>query len=327
MNQPQKEDNYDAKWKEMSGVLKELEKKGLEIKECGFGQSRCEFVRGKNLEEVFKKNSEKLIEKINKIMGVSISLENKNNIQEIYKQFHSLNMIQKAIREEGDKKKNIRRLLPYEHLVKVYRCNCGRDHDSEERDHPKQYKPEEVLLFDPKMFYVLNISRSNSTLYFYLFLIIFLVLMYCLMPIWPYSVKLGVWWISYILLLLIIGIYLVRYIVFLFFYMFGYSIWLLPDISDEKLGFFESFKRVITTEKHDVKWYKILIRIAIFGTIGYCSFCVYRNPGLIDDSKKLILDALRDFYFFGEDKLVNSWNTTAIAMKHKTMSIDDLNEL
>ena len=34
------------KWKEMSNVFYSLEKKGLEVKECGFNGTRCEYIKG-----------------------------------------------------------------------------------------------------------------------------------------------------------------------------------------------------------------------------------------------------------------------------------------
>ena len=319
--------DYERKYKEMSNLFKDLEKKGLTVKECGFESSRKEFIKGKDFDDILKKNLDSVCEGVNKIMDTSISPTSKDAIQNIYSAFYNMNMIRKAIREVGDKKKNIRRLLPYEMLAKVYGCNCGRDHDTSEQDHKKNYNPDEIRQFNPSFYYVLNINRSMSMIYFYLFLIIFGVLVYALLPIWPYRMKVIVWWVSYILILVILGIYTVRLVVYLFFYIFGYDIWLLPDIQDNKLGFFESFYRVITVEKRNESWITILVRILIAVTTGYIAFSVYRNPGLIDDAKKIIYEALRDFYDFGEDKIVNSFNTTAVSLKYKTKSYKEIDDL
>ena len=101
-------------------------------------------------------------------------------------------------------------------------------------------------------------------------------------------------------------------IIYLFFYIFGYSIWIFPDINDEKLGFFASFRRVISVEKRNELWYTIIIRICISLITGYISFSVYKNPKLIDDAKVLLYDAFKDFYSYGEDKFVNSWNNKSL---------------
>ncbi len=316
------------KWKEMSNIFYSLEKKGLEVKECGFNGTRCEYIKGKNFEETILKNIDTTLNEVNKIMGTNITnTKPEETINKIYQELKSLNMIQKAIRVEGDKRKNIKKLLPYEQLAKEFNCNCGRDHDLNEMDHPKKYDKNEIQRFNNTFFYIINRNKSQSWVYFYLFLIIFAILMYALMPIWPYKVKLGVWWVSYILLIVLLGLFTIRFIVYLFFYIFGYNIWIFPDINDEKLGFFASFKRVISCEKRNELWYTILIRICIALLTGYISFCIYKNPNLIDDAKKLLMDAFKDFYNYGEDKFVNSWNTTGIQTRYKTKTIEEIDNL
>ena len=156
----------------------------------------------------------------------------------------------------GDKKKNVKKLLPYEQLALINKCNCGKDHDELEKvDHPKKLDINQLMSFDPTFFYILNINRGKSKIYFYLFLIIIGILLYALLPVWPYKMEVVVWWISYVLLILIISIYVIRLVIYVFFYTFGYDVWIFPDMDDPKLGFFESFKRVISAEKRKDKYF------------------------------------------------------------------------
>ena len=327
MESNKKEEDLKEKWIELSNVIKFLESKGLEIKECIYYKSRSEYVKGKLLEEKIKENLEEVCKQINKIMKTKISHKKPDEaIQEIYKQFKSVELISKACREDGDKKKNVKRLLPYEELVLLNKCNCGKDHDELENvDHPKKLDLNELYSFDPTFFYILNVNRGKSKIYFYLFLIIIGILLYALMPVWPYKMKVAVWWISYVLLILILSIYVIRLVVYIFCYTFGYDVWILPDMDDPKLGFFESFKRVISAEKRNDKWYFILIRVILAIISGYIGFCVYKNPKLIDDYKKLIFDAIRDLYHYGEDRFVNN-NSTSVRLKNKKkyISLEDL---
>ena len=318
------------KWIELSNVIKFLEKKGMELKECAYIQSRTEFIKGKILKDYITENIKEVCKQINKVMNTKISSENPEKaIYEIYEQLRSANIIKKACREEGDKKKNIKRLLPYEEMVLINKCNCGKDHDKEELDHPKKLDLNELFKFDPSYYYVLNIYRSKSMIYFYLFLIIFFILMYALMPVWPYCVKVGVWWVSFVLLCVILGIYAVRLIIYIFCFIFGYDVWVFPDIDDNKLGFFESFYRVVSVEKRNEKWYTIVIRICLALFSAYIGFKVYKNPGIIDESKKLFIDAIKDIYAYGEDKIVNAYNSTAIQLKNKqkVKSLEEIDDL
>ena len=201
MKKPQKELEelkvQKEKWMELSNVIKFLESKGLEIKECVYNKSRSEFVKGKLFEDKIKENLEEVCKQVNKIMKTEISPTKPDKaIQEIYKQFKSVNLISKACREDGDKKKNVKRLLPYEQLALLFKCNCGKDHDElENPDHQKKLDVDKLFSFEPSFFYVLNVNRGKSKIYFYLILIIIAILMYALMPVWPYQLRVALYWI------------------------------------------------------------------------------------------------------------------------------------
>ena len=331
MKKPQKEleelKAQKEKWMELSNVIKFLESKGLEIKECVYNKSRSEFVKGKLFEEKIKENLEEVCKQVNKIMKTEISPTKPDKaIQEIYKQFKSVNLISKACREDGDKKKNVKRLLPYEQLALLFKCNCGKDHEElENPDHQKKLDVDKLFSFEPSYFYVLNVNRGKSKIYFYLILIIVAILMYALMPVWPYKLRVALYWISYVLLCIMIGIYVVKLIVYVFFYTFGYDVLIFPDMDDPKLGIIDSFKRVISVEKRKDKWYFLVLRVILAIITGYIAFCVYKNPKLIDQTQKIIVDAIRDVYHYGEDRFVNN-NSTAISLKNKKkyISLEDL---
>ena len=110
------------------------------------------------------------------------------------------------------------------------------------------------------------------------------------------------------------------------FFIIGYDAWLFPDLNDPKLGVLDSFKRVFTIEKRNEQWYTILIRVIISIVTGYIAFCFYRRPALFEDIKKLVYDALKDFYFYGEDKLVKG-NTTAVSVKYRTRTIQEIDDI
>jgi len=315
------------KWINLSEIIKFLESKGLEIKECICLTTRTEFVKGKDLKDKIIENLPEVCQKINKLMKTKISPEKPDNaIQEIYTVFKSAELISKACREDGDKKKHVKKLLPYEQLVLLNKCNCGKNHEELEKvDHPQRIDLNELYSFDPSFFYILNINRSKSKIYLYLFLIILAILLYVLMPVWPYKMKVAVWWTSYVLLLFIIGLYIVRLALYIFFYIFGFDVWLFPDMDDPKLGFIDSFRRVFSFESRKDKWYFIVIRIILAIISGYVAFCVYKNPKLIDDTQKFVVDIIKDLYHYGEDKFVNN-NSTAVKLKNKKkyISLEDL---
>ena len=108
-------------WIELSEIIKFLESKGLEIKECIYLTTRTEFVKGKDLKEKLVENLSEVCNKIKNSLKINISPEKPDNaIEEIYKLFKSVDLISKACREDGDKKKHVKKLLPYEQLVLMW---------------------------------------------------------------------------------------------------------------------------------------------------------------------------------------------------------------
>ena len=114
-----------------------------------------------------------------------------------------------------------------------------------------------------------------------------------------------------------IGLIALRLIVFLIFYTFGYSIWIFPNLTDDKLGVLESFKPFISKEKRNDPLYKILIRLIIAGFIIYAALEIYMNPNLIQDGIDHLFEIYNDVLNYGNDKIINYYNTTSISIVDK----------
>lgn len=65
---------------------------------------------------------------------------------------------------------------------------------------------------------------------------------FTMMPIWPTFAKKGLWWLSVTFLIFTIGFFAVRFILFTIIWIFGYEFWIYPNLLDESLSFFDSFK-------------------------------------------------------------------------------------
>ena len=96
-------------------------------------------------------------------------------------------------------------------------------------------------------------------------------------------------------------------------------------MDDPKLGFIDSFRRVISFESRKDQWYFIVIRLILAIISGYVGFLVYKNPKLVDDAQNFVVNIIKDLYHYGEDKFVNN-NSTAVKLKNKKkyISLEDL---
>jgi translocation protein SEC62 len=70
----------------------------------------------------------------------------------------------------------------------------------------------EVQTFDETRFYWIVFERPHrKTTYFYLSITVFIVFAVCLFPIWPLSMKLGIWWMLFGLTLLLVSLRNIRH--------------------------------------------------------------------------------------------------------------------
>ncbi len=215
-------DNTEAEvkkqYEELCSLFLNLEGKGLVVKDANLGRIRGEYYRGKDLDKILNDHKNFIINEYERITGN----KPEDIADKIYKLARKYGILIKAQKDKNDKLKYPKRLYPIEGIP----C-CDEDHAETKHSDPNKY--------DPNDFYIVNIQRGQKKLYLYLGLAIFGVLMYCLLPVWPLEVKLAIWWISYILLILLVSLNVIRYSLFILCYIFGIDFWLFPYLYDDKV--------------------------------------------------------------------------------------------
>eukprot|EP00594_Rhizosolenia_setigera_P019488 CAMPEP_0178962860 /NCGR_PEP_ID=MMETSP0789-20121207/14635_1 /TAXON_ID=3005 /ORGANISM="Rhizosolenia setigera, Strain CCMP 1694" /LENGTH=327 /DNA_ID=CAMNT_0020647129 /DNA_START=96 /DNA_END=1079 /DNA_ORIENTATION=- len=113
-------------------------------------------------------------------------------------------------------------------------------------------------------------------------------------PIWPNFLKVFVWYLSVTFLLFVFFLCTFRGLLFLVIWVIGYEFWFLPNLFDESLGFFDSFKPVVSFEK--TKPGQLPYRVGI--AIGFTSFCYWAitQPSEFDGFVAAQGDFIKDLY-------------------------------
>ena len=112
-------------------------------------------------------------------------------------------------------------------------------------------------------------------------LVISLVLAGVLFPIWPYSVKYGIWLVSLVLLVILVGIIIVRLVVYLLISIFNYHVWIFPNLF-YSTGILDSFIPVIQITKGDSSWFNLFLRLFAISCFILLSVHIYLNPTFLD---------------------------------------------
>jgi translocation protein SEC62 len=282
--------------KKLTSLIFALEDKGLVARNASVGRIRADYYKASDLETCFVDNMDFISDEINKILKVNVKKEKKEDtLDAIYHVFHSHGIFAKAIKIDGDKAKYPKRLFSAEH-------NLGNTEMP-----AKDVKIESFERFEnnKNIFYLVNIERGSGKLYFYLAVVVIGVLCYCLFPVWPFEVKMAVWWVSYILLIVLLAINVVRYTLFLSLYIFGLDFWIFPNLYDDKAGILDSFKPFYTYSKREETWMTILVRLSIAIAFLYASVTIYINPEMIDDIYNHVFEAGTDFFDWGKNHVIN----------------------
>jgi len=96
--------------------------------------------------------------------------------------------------------------------------------------------------FEPDAFLVWKFEGSTGMRNFLLMAIVVAFFGLVLFPVWPQGAKVGVWYVSMTLLLVLLGFIFSRIIVFCLFYAIGIDFWILPNFFADDAGFWDSFK-------------------------------------------------------------------------------------
>lgn len=92
-------------------------------------------------------------------------------------------------------------------------------------------------------------------------------------PIWPNFLKVFVWYTSVCLLMTTFFLVTIRALVYLFVWVLGYDLWILPGLFDERLSFVESFQPAISIKKtkDGQLHYRIVVALAF---LWFCYWAV-----------------------------------------------------
>ena len=113
-------------------------------------------------------------------------------------------------------------------------------------------------------------------------------------PIWPNFLKVFTWYMSVTLLLLIFAIITVRGSLFLFIWIIGFDFWLWPNLFDEELNFFDSWKPLYSFQR--TKAGQLPYRIGV--AVAFFSFCWWAvtQPSEFDGFVTAQGDFIKDLY-------------------------------
>ena len=132
-----------------------------------------------------------------------------------------------------------------------------------------RYTHERPSQFERDFFYVWQIEGSSLKRNVMLGVVIVSVLGLVLFPVWPQWAKVGVWYVSMTLLIVLTGFIFGRVAAFLLLYGVGIDFWILPNFFADDLDFYSSFRPAVsfalaTREELRASWpYRLVVLLCL----------------------------------------------------------------
>eukprot|EP00357_Protocruzia_adherens_P034229 CAMPEP_0115009068 /NCGR_PEP_ID=MMETSP0216-20121206/22357_1 /TAXON_ID=223996 /ORGANISM="Protocruzia adherens, Strain Boccale" /LENGTH=314 /DNA_ID=CAMNT_0002376735 /DNA_START=176 /DNA_END=1120 /DNA_ORIENTATION=- len=275
----------------LNQVAKILQDDDLKCKDAKCMNRFVSFFRGKQLLELIEKNSDKV----------------KSAMSEFYKG---------ELEAADDYPKFLSFLLHTGFMVKLER---GEDSeiDGKKLKWPKKLNPprSQAMTFEKMSFYSWRGLKKPKMASFLTFGIVFAVIAACLFPVWPLQLKIGLWYLSVFLLLIMTAIIIVRLVLYIAIWIFGFDFWLFPDLFHEEKGPIESFKPLFSGEYRGDSWTMMFGRLMLLGILVAAGYQVGQEPETITDFTDASYDTINDIVDWGYLKLTDGLNSTDVTMK------------
>lgn len=123
-------------------------------------------------------------------------------------------------------------------------------------------------------------------------LVIAVVIGFTLLPIWPDYAKKILWYMSVTFLIFTLSFTLIRFVLFLVLWLFGFEFWIFPRLFDESLSFQDSFKPIYSFDNGTPGqgYYRIGVLLTLIGFVYWACTQPTEFDGFIQAQKDFIDD-------------------------------------
>ncbi|EZG48224.1 putative translocation protein Sec62 [Gregarina niphandrodes] len=167
---------------------------------------------------------------------------------------------------------------------------------------PRRVKIARDQTFTPDGFYAINYEAQNAYSLALLGGTIAVVLIFCMFPIWPFGAKIATWYLTVVLLTILLFCVVIRLVLFVGLWFCGRDFWFLPNLFDEDAGVIESFQPLYSYKQRDDDWLMVAVR-AFAAVLTAASFYKLSETHSLSDVTEAGVGAFIDILEWGHTKL------------------------
>lgn len=135
---------------------------------------------------------------------------------------------------------------------------------------------------DREGYYIVNVQERDKYLAVKIIALITGILSVVMFPAWPFWAKVGLWYSIVLLLFAFIGFILLRIVVYLFFWVIGLEVWVMPALFDDYVPWSEAFTPILLVSKNDDDLATVGVRFFFLASMALAMSEISRTWALED---------------------------------------------
>ena len=295
---------YDDVQKELIKVSNLLHKKGLKEREAVWNRKRVYYFRADKFHELVLENADEIL-----------------TLLKDHAKFDKLEKIEDSMRL-GDAMINQGLMKWFDRIPD----------DVKKFKYPKKLLEIRASMLD-KGFYGFDIVKSQTKTTILAIGLAVSIIAIILFPLWPYSVKLGIFNVLFYFSASMIALVIIRLIVFLSLFVFGVDFWIFPNMFDDDLGIIESFIPILLVARRQDGWAMFAFRIFLVLMLALYAYGIYHDPQKraefwnesgVPSPVATVVDLFNDVFEWGKDKMIGNETSSLQVSGKGHKSLDDV---
>lgn len=175
--------------------------------------------------------------------------------------------------------------------------------DEAKKRFPKHFAPMPKKNLE-KGFYSWNVPKPRGKLALFLAIGILIAIAFMCFSLWPLWLKIGIWYFSFYTLIILVGFILLRLVLWLFLFHFGFDFWLFPNFFVDSAEIMDSFKPFISFERRADDMKMVLLRVASAVALVFFVVQLAKEPENLEGLTSFTNDSMNDLFNWGNDRFV-----------------------
>lgn len=168
--------------------------------------------------------------------------------------------------------------------------------------------PLEHMVVTPHGFYIFQVEHGKGKTQLWLVAAVGLMFFFLLFRVWPEWLKLGVWYVSWYLLVALFGVAVLRAVLWFAIFHIGIDFWLFPNYFIDSDNILDSFFPFLSCERREdmFDFRMLLVRIASAAAVFYGAQEFMKDPENLDGVLRGSGEIWDEMYDWGQNKFMGT---------------------